>query len=376
MVVGPTTATSTVVRDERSWARGAQRHWLAARPARAADGLRPRWLDGYPWIPGDDPTSTLEEARLLLGDGGRVTICADLDEDEAPLVVTQVHVLDIHAHSTGPTNTPWLRVSEAGTVFGVAFADIAWLRSGSWGLDGQPGDPEPDPATRPPPFPIRTAPSRHAREAFETLVGVAQARYFSEHVAITMSRALQRLLAQLTDLGEGDLEEIWSGEGSGTSDGGTLITSSESTIRGAVAVWRLRADFPSDNAARVWACGLLADLIDRILLDDAYDIGVWWADAIRERTRRLGQLTTLTGLLAARRRQLRLTREGLAAAAGVHVNSVAHWELGDSQPARQTLPRLARGLQLPQAALADALAGIRDQYVWPLPDVEEGARLA
>jgi DNA-binding XRE family transcriptional regulator len=374
MLVGPTAASSVHVQEARGEGRLAQHRWLAARPQHQADGLAAWWQEGYPWVPGDNAPLTVQEARLLLGESTWVTVCADLHAIQAPLVVTQVEVVDVLEHSTGPDDVPWVRVAADGMVFGIHLSDLAWLRLGVWGLTDAPPEQSEAETQFQPLFGVHTAPSRRAREYFETLVGLAQARRFSEPLAIAMSLALRRLLTELTEL-DGDLDEVWWGDTSETTDGDVLITTTKHTIAGVSEVWQLRAALPSDHSARRWVQTMLVDLVDRIL--DDCDLGAWWAERSRGRVQRLARLTTISGLIDARRRQLQLTRQQLAAAADVHNNSVVHWELGDTQPAQRTIPRLARGLRLPTTLVVDARNGVRHPETWPLPnDVDQRKRLA
>jgi hypothetical protein len=237
---------------------------------------------------------------------------------------------------------------------------------------GAEGDPD-DPPGYGPVFALATAPSRAALQAYEWLVGLSQHRDFSDPVGIAMNLALRQLLAGITDYDGDDLDEIWWRQRSETTAGVRLITSKAFTIVGARATWQLRAGIATDHGARDWARPLIADLVRHVAVE--YDVEPWSADAYSERARRLGLVTTVGGLLIARRRQLRLTRQELAAASSVHANSIGNWELGNTRPGRRSLPRLAKGLQVPEPVLVDALAGIRHQDVWPLPDVDPNQRL-
>jgi hypothetical protein len=163
--LGPTSAATSHVRQGRAAARAAQVRWRASRPQQqVADDLSVVWHAGYPWIPSDDPATTLAELRRLLGDRNAVTVtvCAELPLADLPLAVTVVRVVDVLDHSTGPEDVPWLRVTRDGVLFGIMLKNIVWVRSGYWGAHtGLPGDPAVNdaagaaPRVGPDPLPMR-----------------------------------------------------------------------------------------------------------------------------------------------------------------------------------------------------------------------------
>jgi hypothetical protein len=147
--VGPTYAATSHVRQGRAAARAAQVRWRASRPQhqQVPDDLPVVWHAGYPWVPSDDPATTLAELRLLLGgrDAVTVTVCAELPLTGQPLAVTVARVVDVLDHSTGPADGPWLRVITDGVLLGIMLQDVAWIRCGYWGAHtGLPGDPTVD----------------------------------------------------------------------------------------------------------------------------------------------------------------------------------------------------------------------------------------
>jgi hypothetical protein len=143
--LGPTSAATSHVRQGRAAARATQVRWRASRPQQQVeDDLSVVWHAGYPWVPSDDPATTLAELRRLLGDRDAVTVtvCAELPLADQPLAVTVVRVVDVLDHSTGPDDVPWLRVTCGGVLFGIVLQSTVWIRSGYWGAHtGLPGDP-------------------------------------------------------------------------------------------------------------------------------------------------------------------------------------------------------------------------------------------
>jgi hypothetical protein len=143
--LGPTNAATSHVRQGRAAARAAQVRWRASRPQhhQVAGDLPVVWHAGCPWVPSDDPATTLGELRLLLGgrDAVTMTVCAELPLAVQALAVMVVRVVDVLDHSTGPQDVPWLRAIDGGVLFGIMLHDVAWIRSGYWGArTGLPGD--------------------------------------------------------------------------------------------------------------------------------------------------------------------------------------------------------------------------------------------
>jgi hypothetical protein len=144
--LGLTNPATSQVRHGRAAARAAQVRWRASRPQhqQVPGDLPAVWHAGYPWVPDDDPATTLRELRLLLRgrDAVTVTVCAQLPLAGQPLAMTVVRVVDVLDHSSGPEDVPWLRVIDDGVLFGITLQDVAWIRCGYWGArTGLPSDP-------------------------------------------------------------------------------------------------------------------------------------------------------------------------------------------------------------------------------------------
>lgn len=67
-------------------------------------------------------------------------------------------------------------------------------------------------------------------------------------------------------------------------------------------------------------------------------------------------MTALSALILARRAELGMQQKQLAAAAGMHVDTVWRYEHGTRSPGVPSLFRLARALQLSPAVIAAAVS--------------------
>jgi hypothetical protein len=95
--------------------------------------------------------------------------------------------------------------------------------------------------------------------------------------------------------------------------------------------------------------------------------------ALAERSRALGHITTLAGFLRHRRHVLGLGRHHVAQAAILPSAVVAGWEAGGPGAPSQVI-RCAPVLQLPEAVLLTAADGGRDHGYWPLPAIPAATR--
>ncbi|WP_410570481.1 hypothetical protein [Amycolatopsis sp. cmx-4-61] len=87
------------------------------------------WARNGWWIPADDASHAVRQAREFLTDNLRVDVlwAGPAGSWPEPAWVS-VAVVEVNAHSTGPDNTPWVRVSDGVTIFGMALSDIGLVR--------------------------------------------------------------------------------------------------------------------------------------------------------------------------------------------------------------------------------------------------------
>lgn len=80
------------------------------------------------WIPADDAPHAVRQAQSFLTANPRIDMLWAGPSGFLPEPIwVCVDLLHFNAHSTGPTDVPWISVSDGHSTFGVALADIAVL---------------------------------------------------------------------------------------------------------------------------------------------------------------------------------------------------------------------------------------------------------
>lgn len=214
-------------------------------------------------------------------------------------------------------------------------------------------------------------------EAFEHFVALAQHRFFDLPLAVAMARALGELLAAYVAAPELDPEAVWAFSGRRAVVGREyLLVDHDFVLEGLRRPWRLRADM-TDAAAREWTRSLLADCADHLIevyRNDASMLhrmrGVPGPTVPADQPARLARsdqalasTSTLAGFLTHRRTDLGLSLAETAGAALLPAARLDAWEHG----APAELARLAPVLHVAGHDLAQAAAGARNRFLWPLP---------
>lgn len=222
-------------------------------------------------------------------------------------------------------------------------------------------------------------------EEFELFVGLAQRRFFDRRCAVAMARSLARLLTVFLDSPDLHVHRVWMLGERAVIGEEMLIVDEDYCIDGHGHTWRLHAD-QTDSQARSWALHMLTDCSAKILLQYATaapalllgmdntaapSIDHALPQTLAERSRVLGQTTTLAGFLRHRRHALGLDLHRVAQAAILPTPVVTGWEAG-CPAAPSQLIRCAPVLQLPEAVLLTAADGGRDRGYWPLPPIPAG----
>ncbi|WP_020663590.1 hypothetical protein [Amycolatopsis benzoatilytica] len=223
-------------------------------------------------------------------------------------------------------------------------------------------------------------------EEFELFVGLAQRRFFDRRCAVAMARSLARLLTAFLDAPDLHVHRVWMLGQCAVVGEEMLIVDEDFSIDGHRHTWRLHAD-QTDGQARTWTLRLLADCSTKILLQYATAAPELLLDmdhkapppvdqalpqTLAERSRAMGQSTTLAGFLRYRRRILGVDVGDVAEAAILPSAVVAGWEAGGPAAPSQLI-RCAPVLQLPEAVLLTAADGRRDPGYWPLPAIRATA---
>jgi hypothetical protein len=224
-------------------------------------------------------------------------------------------------------------------------------------------------------------------DEFELFVGLAQRRFFDRRCAVAMARSLARLLTAFLDTPDLHVHPVWMLGQRAIVGQEMLIVDEDFCLDGHRQTWRLHAD-QTDGRARSWTLQLLADCSAKILhqyataapelllgMDNTTPPQVDQAlpQALAERSRALGHITTLAGFLRHRRHVLGLGLHHVAQAAILPSAVVAGWEAGGPAAPSQVI-RCAPVLQLPEAVLLTAADGGRDHGYWPLPAISAAAR--
>lgn len=221
------------------------------------------------------------------------------------------------------------------------------------------------------------------RDEFETFVGYAQLRFFSEATAIAMAESIKRLLTLLLDGPSLAPQDLWPRHDRAQAvHAGQLLVDRGFCLAGRDHTWRLRAD-QSEGHARTWSLKLLDDCT-AYALRAARPVPHYLAHREPERpaldphlpgriTARLNELAEPATARGTLRHQLaahNLTRADLAAGAILPEPLINSWLDGTASISPAQLLRCAPVLQIPEDVLIAGLGGGRDLSYWPLPDAE------
>ncbi|MEU5383592.1 hypothetical protein [Kitasatospora cineracea] len=220
------------------------------------------------------------------------------------------------------------------------------------------------------------------REEFETLVGLAQRRFFDEPCAVAMAGCLERLLTALFDTPSVVPGRIWPLRGRAyVPEAGWLLVDQDFQLRGLTETWRLRAD-RAGQEARDWAVDLLADCANYALAHYRHQefalggtpdtptlppLDPALPEVLEQRLNALAECRTVTAALHHLTTRLDLSTGQLAQAAVLPEPLVAAWLDGREELSPSQLIRCAPVLQVSEDDLLDTLAGKRDPEFWPLP---------
>ncbi|MFH8257747.1 hypothetical protein [Streptomyces roseolus] len=222
------------------------------------------------------------------------------------------------------------------------------------------------------------------RDEFETLVGLAQRRFFDEACAIAMARSIDRLLTLLLDTPDLDLKDVWSRhDRAHAARAGQLLVDRDFCLTGRSHTWRLRAD-QNEPHARTWILKLLEDCAAYVLRHLATPVPSYLerleparsapdpqlSARIASRLNELAQPDTARGTLRHQLAAHNLTCADLAAAAILPQTLVASWLDGSGAISPAQLVRCAPVLQMPEDVLLAGLGGGRNRFYWPLPQPE------
>jgi hypothetical protein len=216
--------------------------------------------------------------------------------------------------------------------------------------------------------------------AFEHFVALAQHRFFDLPLAVEMARTLGGLLAAYVAAPELDPAGAWAFSGGRAVVGREyLLVDRDFVLEGLRRRWRLRADL-TDAAAREWTRSLLADCAEHLI--EVYRSGTAMLHRMRgvpgptvpaDQSARLARsdqalaaTSTLAGFLAHRRTELGLSLAETAAAALLPAARLEAWERAAAAEPDE-LGRLAPVLHVAGHDLAQAAAGVRNRFLWPLP---------
>ncbi|MFS0691792.1 hypothetical protein [Streptomyces nitrosporeus] len=222
------------------------------------------------------------------------------------------------------------------------------------------------------------------RDEFETLVGLAQRRFFDEACAINMSHSIDRLLTLLLDTPGLDLTHVWPRHDRAVAvHAGQLLVDRDFCLTGRSHTWRLHAD-QNEPHARTWSLKLLDDCAAYVLRHLAAPVPSYMARLEPARptpdpqlaariTATLNELAhpdTARGTLRHQLAAHKLTCADLAVGAILPEPLIASWLDGSGPVSPAQLVRCAPVLQMPEDVLLAGLGGGRDRYYWPLPQPE------